>query len=355
MAQRVHKNPSYRDRFDRTAAACVILIGAGLAACAGIPEQPTPVPGPQPLRVETPSLDEGLPELPEQRRLAPRLRWMPRVPDEGTFVTLIVREEPRSLPVFEAQAHAGEKEIKLAYLGGGEYLGLVAAPIGAQEVPVAVTVTLIDGTRLTRTLSLLVEPREFPAVHRRLSVSSRFTDEPDEKTLDRIRRERELLRSVLETATGQPLWQGAFELPLIGVTTSPYGQRRLFNNQLRSRHTGLDIDGDTGDPIYAANSGRVVISRDLFYTGNAVYIDHGLGFYTGYFHMSKREVVEGQWVEKGQLLGLVGATGRVTGSHLHWAFYLHRSALDPGSLLNGDFARLSEGLPTPGPARALRQ
>lgn len=106
----------------------------------------------------------------------------------------------------------------------------------------------------------------------------------------------------------------------------------MFNNQLRSQHTGLDIDGDTGDPVVASNSGRVILSRDLFYTGQAVYIDHGLGFMTAYFHLSRRDVSEGQWVEKGEVVGLVGATGRVTGSHLHWSLFVQGVSLDPLSL-----------------------
>jgi murein DD-endopeptidase MepM/ murein hydrolase activator NlpD len=102
-----------------------------------------------------------------------------------------------------------------------------------------------------------------------------------------------------------------------------------------------------GDPVYASNSGRVALSRDLFYSGNSVYIDHGLGFYTAYFHLSQREVTEGQWVERGELIGRIGATGRVTGPHLHWGVYLQAVPVDPLSLLDPDFARLSERLPKP--------
>jgi murein DD-endopeptidase MepM/ murein hydrolase activator NlpD len=235
-------------------------------------------------------------------------------------------------------------------LSGGAYIGLVAARIGAREIPVEISVTLTDGTRLVQSLWLLVGERSFPAT--RLSVATRFTA-PDQQTLKRIERERQLVRSILRSATDEPLWRGPFELPLEGVTTSPFGQRRLFNNELRSRHTGHDIDGDTGDPVYASNSGRVAISRDLFFNGGAVFIDHGLGLYTGYFHLSKREVMEGEWVEKGQLLGLVGATGRVTGPHLHWSIYLNGASLDPLSLFQPGLGELSArlfppaGAPTP--------
>jgi murein DD-endopeptidase MepM/ murein hydrolase activator NlpD len=204
---------------------------------------------------------------------------------------------------------------------------MVAAPLGAETVPVDIEVTFLDGTRLSQILTLLVMATDFPAT--RLRVASRYTS-PDSATQE---------RAAYERAAVQP-----FELPLSGITTSPFGQRRLFNNELRSRHTGLDIDGDTGDPVYAANSGRVAMSADLFYNGGAVFIDHGLGLYTGYFHLSKREVDLGQHVKKGQIIGRVGATGRVTGPHLHWHMYLQGFSLDPRSLLDPDFAQIVRAL-----------
>ncbi len=268
---------------------------------------------------------------------APRLRWIPQHPSEATLVTLVVEPAGRGLPVFEARGRANEKEFRLVRLAGGSFLALVAAPLNVAEVPVEVTVTAIDGTRITQTLRMLVASRDFPAT--RLSVDSRFTA-PDEATLIRIAREQRLVRATLRNVSDEPLWRGAFILPLIGETTSPYGQRRLFNNQLRSRHTGHDIDGDIGVGVVAANSGRIVISRHLFFNGNAVFIDHGLGFHTGYMHLSELEVFEGQWVEKGERIGRVGATGRVTGPHLHWGLYLAGVSLDPLSLLEPDFASL---------------
>ena len=265
-------------------------------------------------------LQEPLPPVPAPQLLPPMLLLLPSEPGEGTLVTVLIEPRGRGLPLLEARGLSAGGELEFARLPGGAYLALVAAPLGAEDVPIELTVTVIDGTRLQRELDLSVAARDFPAT--RLRVANRFTA-PDAATLKRIQRERTTVRAVLRTATDQPLWRGPFELPLNGVTTSPYGQRRLFNNELRSRHTGHDIDGDTGDPVSASNSGRVVISRDLFFNGGAVFIDHGLGLYTGYFHLSRRDVAEGQWVEKGEQVGLVGATGRVTGPHLHWSVYLN--------------------------------
>ncbi|MGD2215800.1 MAG: M23 family metallopeptidase [Gemmatimonadales bacterium] len=321
--------------------AFLLLCGAG---CAGVPDPPDPVPPPAAPPVVEVRLAERLGAIEPPGRLAPRIYWTPTIPGEGTFVVLTLEPEPRGLPVFEARARARDRDVILSSLDGGAYFGLVAAPLNVPEVPVDITVTLVDGTRITRQLTLSVDTRDFPAT--RLRVASRFTA-PDEQALERIRRERAIVRAALATVTTVPLWNGAFVMPRDDATTSPYGQRRLFNNELRSRHTGLDIRGRTGDPVYAANSGRVVIARELFYTGNAVYIDHGLGVVTGYFHLSKHEVTEGQWVEKGQLIGRVGATGRVTGPHVHWGLYLQGAALDPRTLLGPEFARISDRLPLP--------
>jgi murein DD-endopeptidase MepM/ murein hydrolase activator NlpD len=316
-----------------------------LAGCATkIPEPPVPAAEPAPQQVEAVSLSEPVPDLSPPLPLAPAFLWNPTSPGEGALVVLVLEPAGLGLPILEVRAMARDADLPLAYLSGGAYLGLVPAPLRTEEVPVEISVTLADGTKIDQSLALQIVKRDFPST--RLRVASRFTA-PDQATLTRIQRERDFVRGVLWSTSDEPLWNGEFILPLVGVTTSAYGQRRLFNNELRSQHTGLDVDGDTGDPVIASNSGRVVISRDLFFNGQAVFIDHGLGFYTGYFHLSKREVDEGQWVEKGEVVGLVGATGRVTGPHLHWALYVQGAALDPLSLLDQDLALVSERLAPP--------
>ncbi len=253
---------------------------------------------------------------------------------------------PGGCHVVELPARVGDRKVPLVSLNGGVFLGLIPAPLSAEKIRVELTALLSNGNRVSRQLEVHVTPREFPTTN--LRVDRRFTA-PDPETLERIRRERKVVREALSVVGERPLWDGPFVLPLEGATTSAYGQRRLFNRELRSQHTGLDIDGDTGDPVVAANSGRVVLSRDLFFNGNAVFIDHGLGLYTGYFHLSERTAAEGEWVEKGQLVGRVGATGRVTGPHLHWGLYLLGSPLDPLALLDPPFTSISRRLPASQP------
>ncbi|UCF18330.1 MAG: M23 family metallopeptidase [Gemmatimonadota bacterium] len=325
------------------------LAAIAAAACAGIPEPPAAPPEPEPPQLEPLRFFERWPDPPAPQPLAPHLRWEPSSLSEGTFAIITVLPDGRGLPIFEAAARADDRPIPLYRMPGGSFFGLVAAPLNAEKLSVDLSFRLFDGTLLSRTLSLHVSPRRFTVTQ--LRVATRFT-QPDPTSLERIQLEQALVRATLRKMSTTPLWHGAFLRPLEGAVTSPYGQRRMFNDELRSRHTGLDIGGDTGDLVRASNAGRIVISRDLYFNGNAVFIDHGLGLFTGYFHLSAREVAEGQWVEKGQIVGRVGATGRVTGPHLHWGLYLQGASLDPSALLEPDFTRLSLDLP-PQPATLL--
>ncbi|MDB4876375.1 MAG: putative family peptidase [Gemmatimonadetes bacterium] len=115
--------------------------------------------------------------------------------------------------------------------------------------------------------------------------------------------------------------------------TSRFGSGRLFNGRVSSNHLGIDYRGAVGEPIYAANRGVVALVAEFFLAGNVVYIDHGDGLVTAYFHMSRPEVAVGDTVERGQEIGLVGSTGRVTGPHLHWSARFGALTIDPADLL----------------------
>ena len=140
--------------------------------------------------------------------------------------------------------------------------------------------------------------------------------------------------AIYDTFTAERYWTEPFAVPVRGAKDGRnFGHRRVFNGQPRAPHSGADLRATTGTPIYAANRGRVVLAKDLFFSGNAVFIDHGYGLFTTYLHLSKIDVTVGDIVERGQQLGLAGATGRVTGPHLHWGVRLVDARVDPFSLV----------------------
>jgi murein DD-endopeptidase MepM/ murein hydrolase activator NlpD len=142
--------------------------------------------------------------------------------------------------------------------------------------------------------------------------------------------ETQYLNNVYAPITPEPMWQGIFAVPIQGRRTSPFAIRRSYNGgPLGSYHGGLDIAADAGTPVPASNRGRVVLAEPLHVRGNTVIIDHGMGVYTAYCHLSEIKVKKGQMVDKGQIVGLVGTTGVSTGPHLHWEMRVTGKAVDP--------------------------
>ena len=162
-------------------------------------------------------------------------------------------------------------------------------------------------------------PPAKPGRPRSLAVNPRFTQPMSAETEARIARENEMARDVGRKAhETPPMWTESFINPRPSSITSRFGSGRMFNGTLSSRHLGVDFSGAVGTPVRAANRGVVALVDDFYLAGNVVYIDHGAGIVTGYFHLSRALVAAGDTVQKGQQIGLVGATGRVTGPHLHW-------------------------------------
>ena len=181
----------------------------------------------------------------------------------------------------------------------------------------------------------LTQPIEIHPAHYRtgvLTVQPKFVSPgPDE--VKQIEADSKIKEKVFATSANRPLWSGSFRAPVNAPPTDSFGTRRTFNGKLASIHKGMDFRAPLGTTVRAANSGTIVLARRLYFEGNCVVIDHGLGLYTVSMHFSRIDVHEGQHVAAGDPLGLSGATGRVTGPHLHWAVRWQGAYLDPARLL----------------------
>jgi murein DD-endopeptidase MepM/ murein hydrolase activator NlpD len=216
---------------------------------------------------------------------------------------------------------------------GDRWLTIVGVDLDSRPGDHAVDVTFAyeDGhTRVVRE-PVMVNAGRYPTTE--LQVEERYVELSPE---DQARADREAAETsaIYDTFTLQRYWSEPFEVPVRGAKDGRnFGHRRVFNGQPRAPHSGADLRAGTGTPIYAANRGRVVLAKNLFFSGNAVYIDHGYGLFTTYLHLSDIDVKVGDVVERGQQLGLAGATGRVTGPHLHWGVRLLDARVDPFSLV----------------------
>jgi hypothetical protein len=197
-------------------------------------------------------------------------------------------------------------------------LTLTAKTESSEEIPCSATIDVKEGKFATESLK----------------VAPNFV-EPNAEQLARAEVERQRLRAIFATITPERFWDGSFHYPLAGVTTGGnFGKRRILNGQAGSPHGGVDFPATAGTPVYAAQRGRVVLAEPLYFSGNTVVLDHGLGLYTLYAHFESISVQPGDLVDTGALLGKVGATGRVTGPHLHWGATVNRARTNPLQLIS---------------------
>lgn len=195
---------------------------------------------------------------------------------------------------------------------------------------VAVVEADIAGTPVETREPVVIGPRTYPT--RRLRVAPDYVN-PAPALLERILDDQKFIQQVYADPSGERLWSGAFVRPVPGRANSSFGTRSVFNGEPRNPHGGTDFLSGAGTPVKAPAAGRIVCARDLFFTGNTVMVDHGLGMFSLLAHLSRIDVREGDMVTAGQVVGLVGATGRVTGPHLHWALSVSGARVDPLSAL----------------------
>jgi hypothetical protein len=172
--------------------------------------------------------------------------------------------------------------------------------------------------------------RTFP--EERLSVPEHMVEFPP-KVLERVLNDQKAVKETCNKISNKLYWQRPFIWPVNSKILSPFGFRRIFNNKPRSPHSGVDLRAPEGTPILASNYGKVAMARDCYLSGKTVVLDHGKGLYTLYAHLVSYKVKKGQEVERGQVVGLAGSTGRATGPHLHWGVSLLGKRLDPAELM----------------------
>jgi len=190
--------------------------------------------------------------------------------------------------------------------------------------------TMEDGRVDKRDAVIKVVPKKYPTTE--LKVDEKYV-ELSKANLARANRESKETEEIYATVTNEILPDGPFTVPIAGSAGTNFGHRRIFNGEARAPHAGADLRAITGTPIHATNRGRVVLAKNLFFTGNTIILDHGLGIYSLYAHLSRIDVKRGAVVNTGEVIGLAGATGRVTGPHLHWAMRVQGARVDPFTLV----------------------
>ena len=242
----------------------------------------------------------------------------------------------------------GERPLRF-YPAGDGFQALTGLPVEQVPGPIAVKVVgptagSVTPVELRAQLDVTVPGWRV----RTLQVANKYVKPPPEVQA-RMEADQAAFTAAFSQPFADPLFAENFSLPRKARVTAPYGDLRTFNGQKQSQHFGTDLDGKKGTPVYAANAGTVVMTRDNYAAGNTVLVHHGAGLYTSYFHLSATAVKSGQRVKRGQLLGKVGGTGRVTGPHLHWGAKVEGMWVDPQTLLALDFT--PGGAPSVGAAK----
>jgi murein DD-endopeptidase MepM/ murein hydrolase activator NlpD len=246
----------------------------------------------------------------------------------------VVRVEVRSrVPLGKVEGTGLERAIPFVVAADGRtasgLLGL-AADVQPGDYEIAVRGEAAGGGAIEGTVTISVAKALFRS--QTLRVDPRFVQPPKEE-LPRIEKERARLGELSHHVDHEHPWHSPFSAPLDSPVTESYGTRRTFNGELASQHRGVDLKGAMGTSIAAPGAGRVVLAEELYYTGNTVVIDHGAGVVSLLAHMSRIGVKAGDVVDAGAIVGDVGATGRVTGPHLHWSAWVGGTSIDPMSLI----------------------
>lgn len=251
-----------------------------------------------------------------------------RARQPGEVMRLSVSCECRAA---NARATVFGHDVPLVHVGN-QWEGLIGIDLDVVPGSHAIAVRLEpqSAPAISATRTFIVRAKQFPTRH--LSVASQFVDPPASE-IERIQDEARTLSAIYENTATPRQWQEPFQRPVAAPANSSFGTRSVFNGQPRSPHSGADFPAPTGTPVTAPAGGIIRLAASQYFTGNTIVIDHGLGLYSVLAHLSTISVTLGDHVTAGQQVGLVGATGRVTGAHLHWSVRLNGARVDPLSLI----------------------
>lgn len=215
---------------------------------------------------------------------------------------------------------------------GDAWQAVVGLPLALK--PGAHELAVVRDEKTERTVPFRVGTRNYDKQY--VTLANRRQVDPEPEDLRRIAREQDVLLRAFSTFSDFESDGLDFDLPSAGRVSGGFGSRRYFNNEPRLPHSGLDIAAPEGTPIRAPAAGRVLETGDFFFNGFTVVLDHGQGVVTMYNHLSKIDVAKGERVARGERIGAVGKTGRVTGPHLHWSVSLNNARVDPALFLSGE-------------------
>lgn len=265
--------------------------------------------------------------------MEPAISWSPDRPGEGTLFRIRVTASQHA-PILGVHGSVAGEELHFEQLGDRIFESLAAAPIGSDSL-LAANFRVVYATGSEERVEERIQVAPGTYVHEELRVAPRFGSAPDSADQVRLRRDRTMAARVARDAHRTPrLWTQHVVMPRASSVTSGFGDGRIFNGELSSRHMGLDLQGLQGDTVVAAARGVVALVEPFLLAGNIVYLNHGGGLLSAYFHLSEQLVQVGDTVDTGDAVGRIGATGRVTGAHLHWVVRFGRTSVDPRSLLS---------------------
>ncbi|HUV95395.1 MAG TPA: M23 family metallopeptidase [Anaerolineae bacterium] len=320
------------------AIAAVALLLSQLAGCVSLWPTPTPQPTPTatpsptstpsptatptPTRTPTPTATHTATPTPTPVPLRAEIVLEPGQVVQGHSAIVRVGANRN----FRARGTIDGRALAFVSVDGREHVALLGvhalAPPGVQRL--VVSVRSEDQQELSLTTQLYVVEGEFGHEEIRFSPTVRELLDPEI-----MEKENLYVGEVFASFSPEIHWQGAFDWPLSGATTSPFGVRRQYEGKLAGFHAGIDIRGQEGVAVQVPAAGAVVLAEELQVRGGMVIIDHGAGVLTGYCHLDSIEVEAGQTVKRGDPLGTVGSTGLVTGPHLHWEVRVGGVAVDP--------------------------